>query len=797
MFGRKSKSLSGVPSKRSPERVSVPLQGASVPPQGAPVSPQVGVRTLLKGGLMAASLLALAATVLVVAAPSASAVPTPGGNSRATARLLFVVPTPATGATPSLRLDITPVNSQPLNCSASSQMRLLANDSSSARSFRTNYDPSPRNIANNDGVACRYNVTITPNLDDCTFTLNRGGGATDLTGTSFTLEGDDSPNFATGAGAFIGVAIGNTITITPDGCSSPATVVTQRLVQIRNIENTQRYRVNYSPFGNCSSSNTPLEVLGVLDWSFAVLDLRCNWNLTVAPLDDLATFGCTIDALVYFEDGTLEVDSDGELFIHQIGNFAGIDGKRINRIDLSTSSSTAGLGVCEEFLRLTVNVELVASLDPTLFSNELVSFTVEPLDNSQSSACTQRSQFQGSVANPAVMTVVKSPRGSSGTCAYKLTAAATSTALSLAGNQLAVKNFDTRGVTRLSVSYRYGLRRVPVRVAVQVFSALGSVFRTDQTFELHVTVPGACGNDTSFLGGISGRVGVQYGVFVVPGLTYVIGPNARTVNAAASYSLPPYVFVNNQRVNCAVRVTETSAFDGCTVQNAQRDSAGRAFVEATWASNSNLISAVIQYNCTSIGGGNTGGNTGGDTGDGDVGQSVLSQGWVTLPFNGASGTTPQSFVRELDNAITSLWRWDALTQSWDGWSAGSGSLGLDSLRNGDVLMAFVPLSRRVSYSPVALLDHPPARGNLIIPPGYSFQIFGGETSRSLPSLLGNQASLVPVLYRWDVQAQNWNYFLAGRQPLASVPIPWFDVINPGDVVFIFNTASRSMRIPWS
>jgi len=663
-------------------------------------------------------------------------------------------------------------------------------------SLTTNFDSTPANIDNNDGVACSYNVTITPNLEDCSFTISRGADTDNLTGTSFTLVGDDSPNFATGAGAFTGIAVGNVVTITPDGCSVPTPVATQRLVQVRNLENMQRYRVSYSPFGNCAASNTPLDVLGPLDWSFAVLDLRCNWELTIAPIDNLASAGCRLDALIYFNDGTLAVDSDGELFIHQSGAFAAIDGKRIDRIDLSNSGSTASLGVCEEFLRLTVNAELVASLDASLFSNELVSFTIEPLDNTQSVACTQRREFQGSIANPAIINVVKSPRGSAATCAYSLTAAPSSAALSLAGNQLAVKNFDTRGITQLSVSYRYGLRRIPVQVAVQVFSPLGSVFRTDQTLQLHVTVPGACGNDTSFLGGVSGRVGVRYGLFVVPGLTYAIGPNARTVNRAASYSLPPYVFVNNQRVNCMVRVTEISAFDGCTVQNAQRDSAGRAFVEATWASNSNLISAVMQYNCSSIGGGGTG-DTGSSVGSGDVGQSVLPLGWVTLPFNGASGTTPQAFVRELDNAITSLWRWDSLTQSWQGWSAARGSLGLNSLRNGDALMVFVPVSRRVSYSPVALLEPPAASGSLTIPPGYSLQVFGGETPRSLPDLLEGRASLVPVLYRWDILAQSWNVFLTGQQPSALTDAAMFEVINPGDIVFIFNTASSSRRIPWS
>lgn len=112
-------------------------------------------------------------------------------------------------------------------------------------------------------------------------------------------------------------------------------------------------------------------------------------------------------------------------------------------------------------------------------------------------------------------------------------------------------------------------------------------------------------------------------------------------------------------------------------------------------------------------------------------------------------------------------------------------------------MAYVPSASRVTYNPATLLNTPAATGRLTIPPGYSFQVFGGAASRSLESLLGPQADLIPVVYRWDSQAQAWNYFLPGRQQLPSVSVPWFDVISPEDAVFIFNASSVAITIPWS
>lgn len=742
--------------------------------------------------LIGSALVAITATAIATATPAA-ATPTAGNIAHARAEITFEAPAPTSGATPSIQLIFARNNS---NCSNVLPIRLLANGTSNARRITTNHDPTPTNIANSDDLACTYTITITSNLDDCSFTISRGTGTPALTGTSFTLQGDDSPNFSTGAGNFADLTAEKTITIGSADCAQPPASSAPGLVQMRNLETTERYRTTFAPFGNCSITNNPLGIIGHQQWSLAVLDFRCNWQLNVAPLDNVGSVGCRVDALLYLNDGTVAINTDGEIFLSQIDNFAATGGKRLNRIDLSFSTTSPLSGACEETIRLTARPKLAASIDASLFGGAQVSYTVEPLDNTQNRNCTQKTQFEGSSLSPATIDLVKSPAGTTAICAYMLTATTSSDALQLADNQIVTREFDTRGATQITVDYLYVLRRIPVQVALQVFAPGGSVFRTDQIIELLVTVPGACGNDTSFLGGVSGRIGVSYGMFVLPGVTYAIGPNARNVNTKASYDLSPYVVVNGERTHCTVRVTEVSAFENCAPVNVQRDEAGRAYAEATWATNANRITATIQYNCASYGAGIGSGGTSGSTGSGSAGQTTLTRGWLALPFNGASGTSPQAFAAELDSAVASVWVWNAQQRAWQGWSASGGSQGLTSLNNGDTVMVYVPSSQVVAYRPPELLSPPATGGRLTLPPGYSFQVFGGDSPRSLQGLLGAQASVVPVIYRWSNRDQQWNYYLAsGRR--SDVSVPWFDVINPGDAVFVFNAGSAAATIPWS
>lgn len=742
--------------------------------------------------MIGSTLAGITIAALATATPAA-ATPTAGNNQYARAEITFEAPAPTSGATPSLQLAFTSSHS---SCSNVSSIRLLANGTSRTRQIVTNHDPTPSDITNSGDLTCNYNIIITSNLENCSLTISRGTGTPALTGTNIALRGGDSPNFSTGVGNFDGLTAENTITITSASCTQPPPTQTPGLVQLRNLESTERYRTTFVPFGSCSPTNNPQQIIAQQQWSLAVLDFKCNWQLNVAPLDNIAAVGCRVDALLYFNDGTVEVDADGEIFLHQVGGLAASGGKQLNRIDLSFSTASPLTGACQELIRLTVIPRLVASVDANLFGGAEVSFTVEPLDNTQNRDCTQKTQFEGSSLNPATIDLVKSPAGTTATCAYKLTADARSDALQLAENQFATRQFDTRGATQVAVAFIYAERRIPVQVALQVFAPGGSVFRTDQIIELQVTVPGACGNDTSFLGGVSGRIGVSYGMFVLPGVTYAIGPNARNVNKDASYDLPPYVVINGERTHCTVRVTEISAFENCAPVNVQRDEAGRAYAEAAWTTNANRITATIQYNCASYGPGIGSGGTSGNTGSGSAGQTTLTRGWLALPFNGTSGTSPQAFVAELDNAVASVWVWNAQQRAWQGWSASGGSQGLTSLNNGDTVMVYVPSSQVVTYRPFDLLTPPATSGRLTLPPGYSFQVFGGDTPRSLQGLLGAQASVIPVIYRWNNRDQQWNYYLAsGRR--SDVSVPWFDVINPGDAVFMFNAGSAAATIPWS
>lgn len=182
---------------------------------------------------------------------------------------------------------------------------------------------------------------------------------------------------------------------------------------------------------------------------------------------------------------------------------------------------------------------------------------------------------------------------------------------------------------------------------------------------------------------------------------------------------------------------------------------------------------------------------------------ALPAGWVVLAFGGATGTTPRAFAAALGNAVTSLWVWDAQSQGWLGWTARFGSLGLDRLTQGDAIMAYSPAARVVRYGLADLLEPPPAVGELSLPPGYSLLVYGGERPLSVASLFGSRAGAsdggvgaIASIFRWNAEAQNWDYNLPGRQPTSSVALAWFDTIQPGDALFVFNASDTSTTVSW-
>ena len=750
--------------------------------------------------LVIVGLLGSVLAAVALAASPASAAPTAGSNTNATTVVVFKGATPDTGATPSLYLSFdTSVSSL---CPVVQPVRFVANNSTASRRMRTNHDPTPTNVANNDQVNCSHTVTIQSNLDSCTYSYSLDNGATFTTGSTFSLLGNDSPNYASATGAFQTVSSANTIVVKPAGCARPTALQTPSLLNIQNIESQLRYQLTYTSYGSCSLSNNPLTDLPGREWSQALLDLSCNWQVTFSPVENLNPTGCQIDAIIYFQDGTFKVESDGDLFITPFivtsgslsTRYPAVDSKRIIRVDLGSSNATAATGVCQEKIPLTVQIALEGAAKNPVFNNETVTFELIPLNEIPSRRCTAKTRFTGTAASPATLNLVKLPAGSSIACSYRLTAVASSAILELAGNQTGTVDFGTVGKSRISYLYTYKLSRVPVQVGLLVTAPVGSVFETDQRINVHVTVPGACSSDTTFLGGVTGSVGAKYSMIVTPGLTNAIGSGARTVNAQATYTLPPYVFSStNQRVSCTVRATATSVDSDCTPVTPEKDDSGRTYAEAIWTAGSSQINVVLRYNCTSYGG-RADPNDTISTGDG---RATLKRGWVMLPFNGATGTTPRALAAELDNSVSSLWVWHAPTQSWRGWRANGAAAGLTSLVKGSVIMARVSSSRNITYSPATLLDPPAATGQLTLPSRYSVQVFGGDESRKLSSLLGTRASSVAIIYRWNNQSQTWSYHLPGRQAVADAGVEWFDTINPGDTVFVYNTASRSVSIPWS
>lgn len=730
--------------------------------------------------------LALLASILVLVASPAAAVPTAGNRNIAKAQVIIKVAPPSSDNAPALKFSFATNNAS--RCPTGAPRWIYANNSQLTWSLNTNYDPTPTAITspNSDQVDCSYTVTVSSNLANCSYAI---AGISPTTSNTFTLAGNDSPNYSTGAGGINNLGADKTVTVTPSGCSSPSSSQASRLVLVRNLEENERYRLRFMPFGNCAASNSPGDIAdrggvsGGADYFYATLDLNCNWQFSATPLDNIAVGGCRVDAIVYFTDDTEKLVPGASLFIHGTGDrgsFASVESKQLSRVDLLPSTTVAGQGACEELFRLTVEVELL-NIRVGQYGTENLTFTVEPLSNREYSQCTQKMTLTASQVTPSVIDLVKSPRGVTGTCSYTVTAQTSTTVLRLAASQIASRSFNTRGATQVTIKYSYVANRLPVRVSTQIFADAGSIFTTDNRITLIVSSPGTCANDTLLFGGVSAGRGLSYGIFVTPGVSAVIGAGAISVNPAASYDLPPYLTVGGVRAPCVLRVTQASAYEGCTMRNARRDLSGQPYQEIAWTSASTSFDLTVQYDCSS------------GINRGPTATIALPQGWVMLPFNGPSGTTVDSFRRTLGNAFTSLWVWSTQTQSWQGWSTISPS-GL-RLNKGDVVFVRVPRFRSVEYRPNTLLEPAASGGTRTLPTGYSLLAYAGSTSTSLALLLSSQSSSIGAVFRWNNQSQAWSYFIPGGSPVLT-SAAWFTTINPGDTVFVLNRSRSPVTIRW-
>ena len=727
-------------------------------------------------------LIALLASILALVASPASAVPTAGNRNAATADVIFKVAPPASGSAPSLGLTFVTNNATRCPVTRNSP-RLFANNSSFTWILRTNFDPTPTAVTspNSDQVGCSYTATIVSNLEGCSYAI---AGITPTTATTFTLTGGDSPNYSTGAGAFQNLAADKTITITPSGCTHPAENTIPRLVRVTSLEASERYRVSLEPYGNCTPANTPVDIVDNQMEVFAVLDLRCNWQMSAFPVRNVIASGCIVDAIVYYHDGTQELVPGASLFIHQSGNFAGSNTKRLTRIDLQASRTIAGAGVCEERFRIRMHVDLPSTVLANTLKAEEVGFVVEPLNASQHRLCTQRTSVKGSNNTPATLEVIKSPRDVTATCSYRITADQTAGLLRFGTRDLRIRTISTAVGIQADPRFLYIPNRIPVRVTAEIRTPSGSVFTTNDRISVQVTVPDECGTDTSLFGGVTGRIGIAYSVFVSPGTVAVIGPGSRIINPTATYDLPPNVLVNGQRVACKVRVTEITPFEGCALQTLSRDSSNRPYLEVQWAAGATSFNLNLQYDCGGAAGTPSAGS----------GQIALPQGWVMLTFNGATGTTPANFRRVMDNAFSSIWVWDTPAQAWKGWRATDSSPSLTSLTKGDVVFMYVPRLATARYSPRTLLNPKISGGSETLQRGWNLLSYSGSTSTSLSSIFDSQASSIPVIFRWNNDSQTWSYYIPGGGRVVT-SATWFGTIETGDTIFVSSRSAVSIRWP--
>lgn len=760
----------------------------------APIKSATNAKSAAKAtrtAISLAGLLALIASIFVLVAAPASAGPTAGSRAVASGQVILKVAPQSSGTAPALKFSFATNNAS--RCPAGAARWIYANNNQLSWTLNTQHDPTPTAITspNSDQTICTYTVTISSNLQSCSYSINRGVGST-TTASSFTLTGSfvgEFPNYSTGKGEFADIGSNKTITITPSGCTAPPAPPTSFFVQVRSLEESVRYRVNFSPFGTCNSAvgsniadgRNSVQV-------FASLDFTCNWQVSATPIEAYAAGGCVVDSIVYHTDGTTSQSRGGVVLLHKLGNFPAHNSKRVAQIHLMASTELAGSGVCEESARLTLRVDLPTNLSASSHRDETVSFTIAPYNSTQSKQCSQSMTVTATNRQPKSVDLVRSPAGTTVACLYSVTAAAVAGSLRLAPTQNASRLFDPRSTTQGTLAFSYVVNRLPVRISTQIFTQTGSVFTTNDLITLLVSVPGACGNDTTLFGGVLAIRGVSYGVVVSPGVTTVIGAGARTINPAASYTLPPYLTVNSVRTPCAVRVTQASTYPGCVMRNALRDASGQPYQEVAWTSASTAFNLTVQYDCREAQGIPPGA-------PGSRANITLPRGWVMLPFNGATGTSPASFRRSLGNAFSSLWVWDASSQSWLGWSPSSSSSGLTRLTQGDVVFAYVPSARSVSYSPSSLLEPTSSRGSRSVGSGYSLLAFAGTSSTSLSSLLNSQAANIRLVFRWNNASQSWSYFIPAGRPIVTTA-EWFDTINPGDTVFVLNRSRSSVTIQW-
>jgi len=306
-------------------------------------------------------------------------------------------------------------------------------------------------------------------------------------------------------------------------------------------------------------------------------------------------------------------------------------------------------------------------------------------------------------------------------------------------------------------------QRLPVTVSVRV-SGDRRVFASGEAFAVRVSSPGVCGSDTMLFGGVLAQRGVFYGVRAQAGELTVIGPGAATANPAASYTLPEFAVAGDQMIPCVLRVTEFSAPQGCTVSSAGagRDASGSPFVEVAWTQGAAGFDASLDYVC-----------------DGSVSTLVAPAGWHIIFFNGADGLSPQDFAASLDNVVSSIWRWDVASQSWQGWTAAAGDRGLGVLSRGEVVMVFVPATRTVQYSPANLLGPAEPITSLTLQPArYSQHIYNGQAPVAVASLAGDSRI---VVFRWDVPTQMYQQT---------------DTLQPGDGALIYNLEPTPATIAW-
>ncbi len=168
-------------------------------------------------------------------------------------------------------------------------------------------------------------------------------------------------------------------------------------------------------------------------------------------------------------------------------------------------------------------------------------------------------------------------------------------------------------------------------------------------------------------------------------------------------------------------------------------------------------------------------------------QQVLRDGWNTLTFTGASGSSPEFLAEKIGFRLQGMWRFDAITQSFSDVyrpDAPIPSLNtLTTLNGRDALFVLVE-GGPITVTLTAILPVPGNVRVVSVASGWTMLAYTGTGTIGVESLLGTLTGTIDSAWRFDTNEQRWLGYFPGFAFLTD-----FDTVSALDVLFIRTSGS--------